>query len=636
MHTRFLISLIAALLIIFGANSQIITQSDQLADRLERGFNEVAESSTDDSQQPVLSDTDFGEIDIALREIRPDVEEAMGVPLSVADGGDMLDLPNYLITDSPALSLLDVSLLEEDTDTALASAWAGSDDAELLRMLTELEPRLMTPAEKRLLYWVIGSPVDVPGDEDSRNLLTKRADTLLRIGKPRAALRLFAILAESDRLIPIEEVEEEEEVDDEEVEKPFIKSHTELAVDLHIAMARFDEACQQVETNELVTEFWVKLRIVCGLIDNDMQAVGRATEVADTEEIDDPWFFENVQSFTRDRKTTRLARFDSGMSFVMSVLGKLNVPSNAFISVRPDLSAIFASFKTLPIVLRTISAGISAEAGVLNPEIHREVYHSLIGTEGFVPSNAIEEAFRVLNRPSATVETKAQALSAALKESTNDVSRFEAVARLLADYIGELPRNEITEVHALEFASAFIAVEDYASAWMWLNPGLFAGGTVANAFDKALLDGVVVTAGGVRESPIPRLTVEIDEEAVANRLLETVDRSWQRSRIVQLTSTWSSFGYAIPVELRQFLSNRRGLGDRSLSSADRLRISSAVETDAIAEVVLLALLATKNEPNQLNPADFAFLLSALRRVGAEEQARRLAIEASEYWKWARR
>lgn len=634
MLTRHLISLIAVLLIIFGANSQIITQSDQLAERLERGFNEVAESS-DDSQRPILVDIDSGENDIVLREMPPDVEEAMGVPLSVADGGDMLDVPDYSITDSPALGLLDVSLLEEDTETALAAAWAGSDDAELLRMLTELEPRLMTPAEKRLLYWVIGSPVDVPGDEDSRNLLTKRADTLLRIGKPRAALRLFAILAESDRLIPVEEVEEEEE-DDEEVEKPFIKSHTELAVDLHIALARFDEACQQVDTNEQITEFWVKLRIVCGLIDNDLQAVGRATEVADTEEIDDPWFFENVQSFTRDRKTTRLARFDSGMSFVMSVLGKLNVPSNAFISVRPDLSAIFASFKTLPIVLRTISAGISAEAGVLNPEIHREVYQSLIGTEGFVPSNAIEEAFRVLNRPSATVETKAQALSSALKESTNDVARFEAVARLLADYIGELPRNEITEVHALEFASAFIAVEDYASAWMWLNPNLFAGGAVANAFDKALLDGVVVTAGGVRGSPIPTLIVEIDEEAVANRLLETVDRSWQRSRIVQLTSTWSSFGYAIPVELRQFLSNQRGLGDRSLSSADRLRISSAVETDAVAEVVLLALRATKNEPNQLNPSDFAFLLSALRQVGAEEQARRLAIEASEYWKWARR
>ncbi len=636
MLTRLCIHLIPALLIVFGASSQIITQGDQISELLERAASGQRETESEDAPQSSLVEVDYTEFEVYLPSLPDDVEEALAVPAIAADGGDMLDVPDSLITDSPALKLLDVSLREEAQETASVKAWENTDHAEMLRMLTELEPRLMTPAEKGLLYWVIASPVEVSDDEDFRKLLKKRADTLLNIGKPRAALNLFAILAESDRLIPLTEVEVEEVEEDEEVEKPFINSHTELAIDLHIALGRFDKACEQLESNELVTEFWIKLQIICGLIDNDIQTVGRATELADTEEIEDPWFFENVQSFTRNRKTTRLARFDSGMSFVMSVLGTLNVPSNAFISVRPDLSAIFASFKTLPIVLRTISAGLSAEAGVLSPEIHREVYETLISSEGFVASNAIEEAFRVLERESSTDEAKANALSRALKANTNDVARFEAVARLFSIYLGEIPRNEFTEVHALEFASAFIAVEDYVSAWMWLDPESFAGGTVANPFDKALLDGVVVTAGGVKGSVIPALVVEIDEGAVAEQLLATVNRSWQRSRIVQLTSTWSAFGYAVPVELRQFLSNQRGLGDRSLSSAERLRISSAVEDDAVAEVVLLVLRSTKNEPNQLNPADFTFLLSALNSVGAEEQARRLAIEASEYWKWARR
>lgn len=633
MLTRLCIQLIPALLIVFGASSQINTQGDQTAELLLRNASGAVPSDGGDVPQSSLVEVEYPELQIYLPSLPDDVEGAMGIPLDTAAPGDMLDQPGDLITESPALNLLNVSLQEEAQETALLEAWANTDHEELLRMLSELEPRLMTPAERELLYWILASPVEVPEDEDSRKLLTKRAETLLNIGKPRAALNLFAILAESDRLIPPPEEEEDE---DEEIEKPFINSHTELAVDLHIALARFDKACAQLEVNEQVTEFWIKLQIICGLLDDDLQTVGRATEMADSEEIEDPWFFENVQSFTRGRETTRLARFDSGMSFVMSVQGSLNVPSNAFISVRPDLSAIFASFKTLPIVLRTISAGLSAEAGVLRPEIHREVYETLVSSDGFVASNAIEEVFRVLGRESATDEAKANALSKALKENTNDVARFEAVARLLATFIGEIPRNEITEVHALEFASAFIAVGDYASAWMWLDPDSFAGGTVANAFDKALLDGVVVTAGGVKDSVFPVLVVEIDEEDVAKQLLATVTRSWQRSRIVQLTSTWSAFGYAIPVELRQFLSNQRGLGDRSLTSAERLRISAAVEDDAVAEVILLVLRATKNEPNQLNPADFTFLLSALTSVGAEERARRLAIEASEYWKWARR
>lgn len=635
MLTRFCIHLIPALLIVFGASSQIITQGDQLTELLERDASGAAQADDNVASNELLLETEGPQIEVFLPSLPDDVEEAMGVPELVAVGGDMLDKPEDLITASPALNLLDVSLQEEAEETALMEAWDNTDHEELLRMLSELEPRLMTPAEKGLLYWIIASPADVPEDEDARKLVTKRADTLLNIGKPRAALKLFAILAESDRLIPPPEVEEEE-TEDEEVEKPFIQSHTELAVDLHIALARFNKACVQLETNELVSEFWVKLQIVCGLIDNDLQTVGRAIEVANTEEIEDPWFFDNVQSFTLGRENTRLARFDSGMSFVMSLRGELNVPSNAFISVRPDLSAIFASFKTLPIILRTISAGLAAEAGVLKPEIHRDVYLTLVNSHGFVAANAIERAFRVLGRESATVEEKANALSRALRENTNDIARFEAVARLFSTYLGDLPRNEDTELHALEIASAFIAVGDYVSAWMWLNPELFAGGAVANPFDKALLDGVIITAGGVKGSVFPTLVVEIKEDAVAKRLLEAVNRSWQRSRIVQLTSTWSAFGYAIPVELRQFLSNQRGLGDRSLSSEERLRISSAVEDGAVAEVVLLVLRSTKNEPNQLNPADFTFLLSALSSVGAEELARRLAIEASEYWKWARR
>ena len=59
---------------------------------------------------------------------------------------------------------------------------------------------------------------------------------------------------------------------------------------------------------------------------------------------------------------------------------------------------------------------------------------------------------------------------------------------------------------------------------------------------------------------------------------------------------------------------------------------AATRSGAAAETVLRTLDITGGDPSKLDAADLAILVDALRRIGAEDAARVLAVEATGYWK----
>ena len=63
-----------------------------------------------------------------------------------------------------------------------------------------------------------------------------------------------------------------------------------------------------------------------------------------------------------------------------------------------------------------------------------------------------------------------------------------------------------------------------------------------------------------------------------------------------------------------------------------ISLKAAAQSGAIGEAAMMVLAITNGKSNELAPVDFATLLETLRAMDADEIARGLALENSNFWK----
>lgn len=496
-----------------------------------------------------------------------------------------------------------VGYLEPDEAALPTGMWQASRGEDLLPLMRGTRTRNLTPAERQLLRRVVLTPASPPDGESDEELLAERARLIYELGEAEAAADLLGRLETSPRGLDAETV----------------------SVDLQLALGNERSACSRVLGRPREGAYWARLRAVCAALQDDMAAAELAVELAEAQGVSDPWLFSAVFAASGDIPDKPMARLDSGINLAISTKAGLEPPLNAVVASRPDLAAAMATRRSLPVELRVAAAGVAAEAGLLDAETHRAIYAERVASEDFEPANPIEVAMQAVLAPETPTEARARMVGAALRASSGNPARFAAAARLFEPDIARMPLGPATARQALTFAAAKLALDQPGNAGIWTAGAEVEGVPAPDAFKVALLDALIILGGGDR--------APASVEAVSARLIEAASGEDERGEAARVFALWTAFDIAPPAGARALMAAERA--DASPAGWRMLSIRAAADASAAGEAILGVLEQTRGDPANLNALDAVIAVEALQAAGARDAARRLALEASGYWRLAR-
>ena len=125
----------------------------------------------------------------------------------------------------------------------------------------------LSPAERRLLRRAVLSPATRPVGAKAEALLAERARLMLELGEERAAADLVPHLQEETLGLDAET----------------------LAVDLDMASGQELSACSQLDGPVRDGGYWLKLRAVCAVLQDNVAGAQIAIEVAEIQGVMDEW-----------------------------------------------------------------------------------------------------------------------------------------------------------------------------------------------------------------------------------------------------------------------------------------------------------------------------------------------------------
>lgn len=477
--------------------------------------------------------------------------------------------------------------------------WQRSDDDTLLELMRSAKTTRITPAERLLLRRVILSPTRRPRGDKADELLAERARLMLALGEAEAAAELVPRL---------------------ETEARGIDAET-LAIDL--ALARGDEAtaCRRTQSAAALPSgmYWMKLRAVCAVLRDDFARAEFAVELATAQGLDDSWFINAIFAASGDIPNPPNARFDSGLNIALSTKADLDQSRITTSSSRPDLAAAAALRPGVPPDLAERFATLAAQSALISPQEQRRILVARMRNEDYVPQSAIQAAISSSRDPTLSAAIKAEQIERALSGvSAGDFSGRSAAAQLLLPDLQRLPRLPETAQYALLFAKTALIAGNNSLAESWLRATSFQGEETIDVFEVAKLKAVSVMSRSDTSSAS-------QTEAQAE-LIEAAKSDRQKRDAAKLLMLWQGFDLRLMSEARTLMTEYGDQGD-PLSAGQLSAIEAAAREQAIGEAALRILATTNRSPDKISPRDMAALVSALRRLGADDIARIIAVEA---------
>ncbi|MEM6410206.1 MAG: hypothetical protein AAF683_01565 [Pseudomonadota bacterium] len=495
-----------------------------------------------------------------------------------------------------------VDFLSEDAERLPPTLWTATSPGTLVALMRRTRTKNLTPGEHLLLRQMVFSAGDQPTGEMSSDLIAERVRILLELGEADAAATLLPLLTGTIN-----------------GENP-----QELATDLLVGLGNQDSACAASDSQAREGAFWAKLRATCFVLNDNAPGAELALELAISEGVDDPWFYEAVFAGLGLAPETPTARYDSGISLALSKKAGLPVPSDAIASSRADLASAVALSDDLEPTVRVQAAGMSAEMGMIDSVEHRAAYEALLAEEGFTPRTALEIAIGANWMGEETIDTRARTLNAALNTAQGNVARYHAVSRLLSDDITALPKNETTLRYGLAFSRAAIAAGDLTAASDWIETYSEAANDADPSFDVAWTKGLILLASN-SVTPAPN-------DRFGTRLVETADTPDKRQAMRRMLVLLTAFELPIGDTARAALTSDPSEDGEPVFPMLLRSITAAGNEGAAAELSLQTLKLTAGDPANVRSSDMAQIIEALRLSGAMEAARQLALESTGFWK----
>jgi hypothetical protein len=481
--------------------------------------------------------------------------------------------------------------------------WNGSDEDVLLDLMKSVRTQKLTPAERTLLRRVVLSPTQRPSGKNAEALLAERARLMLALGEARAAAALAPKLKQDARGLDAQT----------------------LAIDLDMASGNEASACRRLSGPVPEGEYWLKLRAVCAVLQENFSGAELAVEVATAQGLTDPWFLEAIFAASGDVPNPPFARFDTGLNIALSSKANLDTQRVTLSSSRPDLAAAAASRRGVPNELRARFAQIAGEIDLITPEERRGILLARLKDEDYTASSAIEQALELMANPTASPRQQAERLNSILETASRaDMARFGGTSRLFLADLKRLPKARDTAPYAKMFTLAAMAAGDSQTARAWLGATEFEGmANKPDPFEIAALEALDLILGG-DDSPA-------SQRAIQTRLIEAAKPPRLKREAARILTLWTGFGHPLSQDGRALLASEKSQGKR-IDPYTLLAIDAASRSGAIGETALMILDAIDGEPEALNPADTAALIAALRRIDAEDVASALALEATAFWK----
>jgi hypothetical protein len=483
-----------------------------------------------------------------------------------------------------------------------SSLWRNSNDDTLLALMQTVRTSDLSPAERRLLRRTILSPATRPRGAKAEALLAERASLMLALGEARAAAALAPQLEQEAAGLDAES----------------------LAVDLELASGQEATACARLDGPVKDGVFWLKLRAVCAVLQDNFSGAQIAIEFAESQGVSDAWMVEAIFAAAGDTPNPPDARYDTGLNIALSAKADLDTQAVEPADDRPDLAAAVAQRPGVPAELRARFAEAAGELGLIEPSARRDILLARLDTPDYDPSSGTERVLRDLNDPLVSDEVRAEGLADIFKRAAlSDVAQYRSTAQLFAIELKRLPQNSLTADYAVEYARAALMAGDRDLAQSWMTTLNIEGAAQPDPYEIAVLEAVDIIAGGDASPASLR--------AVEKRLISTANTTPREQQIVGIFTAWTGLGIPLSPIARDFVSQASDRGTR-LSQGQTTSLKAAVQADAIGESALIVLAMTHGEAELLASSDAAIILDALVAIDASDIARELALEVSGFWK----
>ena len=361
--------------------------------------------------------------------------------------------------------------LPSDEKEFPSNLWRSSDDDTLLTLLQSVSPADLNPSERRLLRRVILSPATRPRGAQAEALLAERARLMLALGEARAAAALFPQLEQDTQGLDAET----------------------LAVDLDMASGQEASACGALSGAANDGAYWLKLRAVCAVLQDNFSGAQLAIEVAAAQGVNDPWMVEAIFAAAGDMPNPPNARFDSGLNIALSSKAALDTSRITLATDRPDLAAATARHARVPIDVRARNAEIASEAGLIDAEDRRAILMTRLETPDYSASSQIEQALQDLSDPLVSDEQRTERLASVLRTAAqSELARYRSTALLFLADLDALPQSPVSAPYAIDYARAAMIAGDRELALAWLGALDYEGVEQPDPFEIARLEAIDV------------------------------------------------------------------------------------------------------------------------------------------------
>ena len=512
-----------------------------------------------------------------------------------------------------------VGLLTEEDGGFGTDMWTGSSRAFIETLLPRLPVQTLSPVMQDLTRRLLLSEARVPvGTPIAPSLLGLRVERLSASGQTDLVTDLLRLAPSRLQDAALARAE----------------------VDSMLLSENHAGACTNIETllRDSDDPYWLKGLTFCKALSGESAAAQLGVSLLREQGGGgDDSFFELVASLVGDSKSAPVSLIDpSPLHLAMLRAARLDVPDDAVPGARPAILRSIATSPNAPLATRLLAAERAEAAGALSPDALAAIYASVEippGDHLSWESLAVEEAGPRINAllyQVASIETEARARARVVVTALSRArlaGGFNTTARVMRDICSAIDPTPGLAWAASEIGRALLAAGDVASARRWFDMmSQTASDDVPDAA-IAILDlwplVQIMDASGSLGWNSDALQSWWDGEQ-----RRSADNAYERAAV--LLTLMDAIGYDVPESLWQELLGSSLTVTAYLPSVQLWRaLETASQKHRVGETVMLSLLALGEVgPAGANPTTLHAVISALKGVGLDQDARKLALESA--------
>lgn len=512
-----------------------------------------------------------------------------------------------------------VGLLTEEDGGFGTDMWAGSGRAFIEALLPRLPVQTLSPVMQDLTRRLLLSEARVPaGPPIAPSFLGLRVERLSASGQTDLVTDLLRLAPSRLQDAALARAE----------------------VDSMLLSENHAGACTNIEAQLRDSDdpYWLKGLTFCKALSGENAAAQLGVSLLQEQGGGgDDSFFELVASLVGDSKSAPGSLIDpSPLHLAMLRAARLDVPDDAVPGARPAILRSIATSPNAPLATRLLAAERAEAAGALSPDALAAIYASVEippDDHSSWETLAVEQAGPRINAllyQVASIETEAQARARVVITALSRArfaGGFNTTARVMRDICSAIDPAPNLAWAASEIGRALLAAGDVPSARRWFDMMSQTASDEVPDAAIAILDlwpliQLMDTNGSLGWNSDALQSWWEGERGRSG------DSAYERAAIV--LTLMDAIGYDVPESLWQELMGSSLTVTAYLPSVQLWRaLETASEKHRVGETVLLSLLSLGEVgPAGANPTTLHAVISALKEVGLDSDARKLALESA--------